>query len=156
MHYGREAHLELDRLEKRRTFKRYNFEDGERKFHTSLYSSCLGLGGKLEMHIIAEGEIFPVEFKHSLQVPSLNHKYQLIAYAMLLEDAYNQPVRYGFICTDSGTVIPVEITPNGRVFVKELLEKIRLLVLKEWMPNKAAAKSKCVDCEYSNFCGDVR
>ncbi len=156
MRYGQEAHLELDRLEKRRTFKRYNFKDGERKFHTSLYSPRLGLGGKLDMHILAEGEIFPVEFKHSSQGTSLNHKYQLVAYAMLLEDTYNKPVRYGFICTDAGKVTPLEVTPNTRAFVKEILEKIRLLVSKEWMPNKAGKKGKCVDCEYRNFCGDVR
>jgi len=157
MQYGQEAHLELDRLEKRRTFKRYNFKEGERKFHTSLYSPRLGLEGKLDMHIVAGGGIFPVEFKHSSQGPSLNHKYQLIAYAMLLEDNYNKPVRYGLLYIDSGNVIiPVEVTPNARVFVKETLEKIRLLISKEWMPNKASSKGKCVDCEYRNFCGDVR
>lgn len=159
MQYGQEAHLELDRLEKRRTFRRYQFQHGERKFHTALYSPRLGLEGKLDMHIVAGGEIFPVEFKHSAQVPSLNHKYQLIAYAMLLEDAYNQPVRYGFIYSDytgGGKVIPVAITPNARVFVKETLAKIRLLAAKELMPGKARAPGKCNDCEYGNFCGDVR
>ncbi|OPX90691.1 MAG: PD-(D/E)XK nuclease superfamily protein [Pelotomaculum sp. PtaB.Bin104] len=156
MQYGQEAHLELDRLEKRRTFKRYNFKDGERKFHAGLYSQRLGLEGKLDMHIVAGGEIFPVEFKHSSQGPSLNHKYQLIAYAMLLEDEYNKPVRYGFIYVDQGKAIPVEITPNARVFVKETLGKIRLLVSKELMPNKTREKGKCIDCEYRNFCGDVR
>ena len=58
MVYGSEAHLELDRLEKRRTFKRYNFKEGERKFHTSLYSPRLGLEGRLDMHIAAGKEIF--------------------------------------------------------------------------------------------------
>jgi len=90
------------------------------------------------------------------QGPSLNHKYQLIAYAMLLEDTYNKPVRYGFIYTNNEKAIPVEVTPNARVYVKETLEKIRLLVSKELIPNKAGEKGKCVDCEYRNFCGDVR
>jgi len=156
MQYGREAHLELDRLEKRRTFKRYNFKEGERKFHTGLYSLRLGLEGKLDVHIVAGGEIFPVEFKYSSQGHSLNHKYQLIAYAMLLEEAYNKPVRYGFIYIDDRKVIPIEVTPNARVFVKEILEKIRLIVSKESMPDKTLQKGKCIDCEYRNFCGDVR
>lgn len=156
MVYGSEAHLELDRLEKRRTFKRYNFKEGERKFHTSLYSPRLGLEGRLDMHIVAGKEIFPVEFKHSAHSPSLNHKYQLVAYAMLLEDVYNKPVRYGFICNTSGLVVPLEITPNSRVFVKEMLEKMRLLVSSESMPKRASHKTKCIDCEFHNFCGDVR
>jgi CRISPR-associated exonuclease Cas4 len=75
---------------------------------------------------------------------------------MLLEDEYNKPVRYGFIYIDQGEVTPVEITPNARVYVKETLDKIRLLVLRESMPGKAREKGKCIDCEYRNFCGDVR
>lgn len=157
MEFGREAHLELDRLEKRRTFKRYSFKEGERKFHTSLYSPRLGLEGRLDMHIIAGGDIFPVEFKHSSAGPSLNHKYQLVAYAMLLEDTYNRPVRYGFIYLDPAKdVIPVEITSNARLHVKETMVKIRDMVAAEYMPPKAAQKGRCTDCEYRNFCGDVR
>jgi CRISPR-associated exonuclease Cas4 len=75
---------------------------------------------------------------------------------MLLEDVYNKPVRYGFICNTSGLVVPLEITPNSRVFVKEMLEKMRLLVSSESMPKRASHKMKCIDCEFHNFCGDVR
>ncbi|MGB9803133.1 CRISPR-associated protein Cas4 [Desulfofundulus sp.] len=157
MEFGREAHLELDRLEKRRTFKRYNFQVGERKFHTNLYSPRLGLEGRLDMHIISGGDIFPVEFKHSSGTAFLNHKYQLVAYAMLLEDTYNRPIRYGFIYLDAANdVIPVEITPNARLHVKETLARIRGMVASEYIPPKISFKGRCIDCEYRNFCGDVR
>jgi len=156
MQYGKDAHLELDRLEKRRTFKRYNFKEGERKFHASLYSSRLGLEGKLDMHIVAGEEIFPVEFKHTAAGPSLSHKYQLVAYAMLLEDRYNRPVRYGFLCYNSSNeVIPVDITPNARLHVKETIVRIRSMVSAEKMPARTIHRGRCVDCEYRNFCGDV-
>jgi CRISPR-associated protein Cas4 len=94
MEYGKEAHIELDRLEKRRTFKRYNLAEGRRFFHTQLYSPRLGLEGRLDMYIEAAGENFPVEFKNTTGGLSLNHKYQLVAYAMLLEDFFNRPVRF--------------------------------------------------------------
>lgn len=141
MEYGKEAHLELDRLEKRRTFKRYNLSDAERKYHTKLYSTRLGLEGRLDVHIVAEGSVFPVEFKHTSKGPSLNHKYQLVAYAMLLEEAYNIPVRYGFLhLHPDGDIITIEITPNARFFIKEILEKIRTLVLEERIPPATAKK----------------
>jgi CRISPR-associated exonuclease Cas4 len=60
MQYGIEVHLELDQLEKRRTFKRYNFKNGERKFHAGLYSPRLGLEGKLDMHIVSGAIFFPL------------------------------------------------------------------------------------------------
>lgn len=156
MNYGKEAHVELDRLEKRRVFKRYKLSEGERKFHTVLYSPRLGLEGKLDMHIVSGKEIFPVEFKHTPAGPSLNHKYQLITYAMLLEDKYECIVRYGFLYLNQAKeVVPVEITPNARVFVKETLEKIREIITWERMPQRATRKRRCIDCEYRKYCGDV-
>lgn len=157
MEYGKEAHVELDRLEKRRNFKRYNFSTAERKYHTHLYSKRLGLEGRLDMHLVANGEVFPVEFKYTSKGPSLNHKYQLVAYAMLLEDIYNRPIRYGFLhLHPEGKVTPVEITTNARMFVKDIMDKIRTMILQEKMPSPTPRKARCVDCEYRNFCNDVR
>lgn len=157
MQYGKEAHLELDRLEKRRSFKRYDFSTAERKYHTHLYSPRLGLEGRLDMHLLAKGEVFPVEFKYTQRGPSLNHKYQLISYAMLLEDAYGKPVRYGFLhLHPAGEVIPIEVTDNSRLFIKDVMDKIRTLVQKELMPSPTPNKLRCIDCEYRNFCNDVR
>lgn len=156
MDYGKEAHLELDRLEKRRTFKRYNLEEGKRHFHTHLYSRRLGLEGKLDMYIEAKDGIFPVEFKHTSRTPLLNHKYQLVSYAMLLEDYMNCQVRYGFMYIDPAKEIyPVELTPNSRLFVKDTLKNIRKLISREWMPPATRKRKRCIDCEYKNFCGDV-
>lgn len=158
MEYGREAHLELDRLEKRRTFRRYNFKEARRLFHTNLYSPRLMLEGRLDMHIIAGGEVFPVEFKNSLSSGVyLSHKYQLVAYAMLLEDKYNKPVRYGFLYfAPFEKAIPVEITPNARLHVKQTMGKIRDIASQEIMPPRTLKYKRCIDCEYRNYCGDVR
>lgn len=157
MDYGKEEHLELDRLEKRRTFRRYHLEQGERRFHTRLYSARLGLEGMLDMHIVSNGEAIPVEFKYSAQEPSLNHKYQLIAYAMLLEDTYHKPVRHGFLYfTPGNRIYIVEITPNGREFVKETLNKIRHMISSETFPKPPYGKGKCIDCEFRNYCRDRR
>ncbi|MDA8235149.1 MAG: CRISPR-associated protein Cas4 [Clostridia bacterium] len=156
MTYGQERHVELDCLEKRRKLKRYNLAEGERKFHTHLYSPRLGLEGKLDLHIICGQEFFPVEFKNTLKGPGLNHKYQLTAYAMLLEDVYRRPVRYGFIyLIPTGTIHELEITPNMRQHVKEIMTKIRCMVKGQSMPGTAIRKQRCVDCEYRKFCGDV-
>lgn len=156
MAYGKEEHLELDRLEKRRTFKRYGLAEGTRVFHQYLRSERLGLEGRLDMHVITSGEYFPVEFKHTFKGPSLNHKYQLVSYAMLLEDFYNKPVRYGFLyLIPEKKPYPIEINPNARIFVKESLDKIRDIVVSERMPRPNRLKCRCIDCEYRNFCGDV-
>ena len=156
MTYGQDCHVELDRLEKRRKLKRYNLSEGERKFHTHLYSPRLGLEGKLDLHIVCGQELIPVEFKNTLKGPELNHKYQVTAYALLLEDAYNRPVRYGFIYQiPTNTIHELEITPNMRQYVKEIMANIRRMVKDQYMPGPAFQKQRCVDCEYRKFCGDV-
>lgn len=157
MNHGKEEHLELERLEKRRTFRRYRLENGERKFHTRLYSPRLRLEGMLDMHIVTGTEIVPVEFKYSSQTPALNHKYQLVAYAMLLEDNYHKPVRQGFLYFIPGNrIYPVAVTPNSRKFVKETLAKIQEMIVSERFPRPPYDKGKCTDCEYRNYCRDRR
>ncbi len=157
MNYGKEEHFELERLEKRRTFRRYRLESGERKFHTRLYSPRLRLEGMLDMHIVTDGETIPVEFKYSSHQPALNHKYQLVAYAMLLEDNYQKPVRRGFLYLIPGNrIYSIEITPSAREFVKESLRKIRQMIATETFPRPPYSKGKCKDCEYRNYCRDRR
>lgn len=168
MNYGREAHDRLDHLEKRRTFAAYpELENGHRKFHTHLYSSRLGLEGKLDVHIVHNGEVFPVEFKSTARGPGLNHKYQLTAYAMLLEEHYGKPVRRGYFklvnpLKDEGRperreiTIPVEITVSMRHFVKDILRRIRFMVDREILPQVNRRSDRCRDCEYGMYCGDLR
>jgi CRISPR-associated exonuclease Cas4 len=156
MVYGKEEHIELDRLEQRRKFKRYGLAQGERRFHTHLYSARLNLEGKLDMHICAGTDFFPVEFKHTGRKVSLNHKYQLTAYAMLLEDKYNIIVRCGFVYLNMrNEVVPVEITPGMRLYIRQVIEKINRMIEMQVMPDATKGKNRCTDCEFRKFCGDV-
>ncbi|MCW2279016.1 CRISPR-associated protein Cas4 [Heliophilum fasciatum] len=192
MAYGRESHDRLDELEKRRTFAAYRvpgqrehdaqrslrreekprgdvfpeWKQGERFFHTYLCSMRLGLEGKLDEHLVHGKDIFPVEFKATSRGPGLNHKYQLTAYAMLLEEHYQRSVRRGYFKLVSpfrdepGTkgrerTIPVEITEAMRDHVKGILGKIRAMIWAESLPEVPRRGKQCLDCEYRRYCGDV-
>lgn len=156
MNFGKEAHSELDRLEKRRRLKTYDLAEGERKFHTRLYSGRLGLEGILDMHIVSGRELYPVEFKDTYRGPMLNHKYQITAYAMLLEELYSLPVRKGFLYLKPlEKAIPIEITANMRLFAQEIIAKIRKLIEAEVWPRENREKKRCIDCEYRRYCADV-
>ncbi|MDI6689141.1 MAG: CRISPR-associated protein Cas4 [Actinomycetota bacterium] len=148
MDYGKGEHERVSELEKRRKLSIYGLENGEREFHLRLNSERLGLSGLLDMAISTDCEIIPVEFKFSTKPPSLNHKYQLTAYTMLLEDRdYLQRaangkrrtrlVRRGFV-----HLIPlkrsyeIQITQSMRDFVKKLLMEIRSMIENETMPSR--------------------
>ncbi|MDI3281650.1 MAG: CRISPR-associated protein Cas4, partial [Bacillota bacterium] len=68
MAYGKEEHLRLDALEKRRRLARYGLAEGERRFHVFLHSERWNLAGLLDLLIIAPGGYFPVEFKYSARL----------------------------------------------------------------------------------------
>lgn len=156
MEYGKLEHIELDRLEKRRKLREYGLREGERRFHTFLSSERLGLNGLLDMHIVVGKDYFPVEFKNSTRRPGINHKYQLIAYAMLLEEACARPVRAGFFyMIPHKKIYPLEITPNVRDFTRSIMKKIHAIINEGVFPPAPRRPARCFDCEYRNFCGDV-
>jgi CRISPR-associated exonuclease Cas4 len=156
MEYGQEEHLEIARLEKRRGLRSYDLSDGERYYRTKLYSARLGVEGVLDMHIVSDSGCFPVEFKNTSRRPGLNHKYQLVSYAMLLEDRYLKPVRQGYLyLIPEKRVYRVEITPNARTFVRKTLDKIRTMIARENFPPAPRRPARCIECEYRNYCADV-
>lgn len=155
MDFGKNEHLELDRLERRRKLKRYGLEEGERVFHAHLSSRRWGLEGKLDLHIQQDRQCYPIEFKHS---PALhfNHKIQLGGYVLLLEDQLKRPVHTGFVyLMPVGEIIPVQITQELRDYVRSTIEAIRKLILSEAWPRPTATRHRCRDCEYRRYCRDV-
>ena len=157
MEYGRLEHVEIERLEKRRSLKAYGILEGERRFHVALASTHLGLHGVLDMMITTRGNnIFPVDFKNSFNPKGLHQKYQITAYAMLLEEVYRQPVRFGFIyLIPLKAIIPVEITHSMREHVKKVLSAIAKIMAEEKMPGYIRSKERCTDCEFRNYCADL-
>lgn len=152
---GEKQHDETADRERRRTLKAYGLSEGERFFDVHLRSERLGLGGLLDMVIRTAREVIPVEFKHSMAAPGLNHKYQLTAYALLVEDEWERPVRRSFVY-----LIPlkrsqeVPITSGMRTFVVTALEKMRTMIDHETMPPGTRQRGRCVDCEFRRYCGD--
>lgn len=155
MEIGKEEHLKTARLEGRRRLRSYGFEEGKRFFNVYLFSSRLGLEGVLDMYVAVPRGSFPVDFKNTYR-PAVNHKYQLLAYTLLLEDYLRQPVRGGFIyLIPSRHTVYIEATPEARLYTKRLMGAIRSLIRREHFPAVSRSRGRCADCEYKNYCGDV-
>lgn len=156
MEEGKLSHQEVADLEERRSLRAYRLEDGEREFRLPLHSTRLGLSGLLDMVIIRQGEAIPVEFKNSTAGLALHHKYQLVAYALLVEEQAQKPVRRGFIYfIPSKRAEEVQITPNMRRYVTRLLREIREMLHGETLPPVAGQRGRCVDCEYRRHCRPI-
>ena len=162
MEEGKLQHQRIEELERRRTLRSYGLRDDEREgrverhFRVRLRSERLGLAGVVDLVLVAAQEVIPVEYKHSESPLGLNHKYQLVAYALLAEERWGRPVRRAFVrFIPSDRLEEVAITPNGRTFVRRTLEEIRQAVAAERLPPPTPRRGRCVDCEYRRLCGDV-
>ncbi len=156
MQEGKLAHERIEQMEERRSLRAYGLGEGVRQFEVALTSTRLGLTGKLDMIIETASEVVPVDFKNSHGRVGLNHKYQLTAYALLVEEAYGRPVRRGFIyLAPQKRAEEIRITSNMRGWVHKALREIRAMLDAEAKPPPTRVRSRCVDCEFRSLCPEV-
>lgn len=162
MEEGIRSHEREEEREERRSLRHYGLHQGERFAQLSLVSKQLGLTGRIDLAIAvpsraalnAEGVI--VEYKLSEQKAGPHFQLQLAAYALLLEEAWNLPVRHAFLY-----LIPLRkaerilITPQLKQKVKQTREQIRQMVTQERMPAPPTSQRQCISCEFRRFCNDV-
>ena len=131
-------------------------ERREYKFHVQMQTESLGLTGVLDMLIITQEKVFPVEFKHTNQRINMNAKYQLVAYGMMAEEFLDKNVECGFIYRiPKKSITTIPISPLLRQNVSSALDDIREMITRERMPDPARQRGKCVECEFRRYCRDV-
>jgi CRISPR-associated exonuclease Cas4 len=156
MQRGRNVEAAVAALERRRGWRRYGLERGERQFGVWLRSERLGLSGKLDLLIVTDKLCFPVDFKDIAGGVRANHRMQLAAYALLAEEAYGRPARTGFIyAIPTRQLLAVEIGQREREAVTSALGELRAMVTTSAFPEPTAVRARCVACEYRNFCADI-
>jgi CRISPR-associated exonuclease Cas4 len=162
MEEGIRTHEEEDEREGRRSLRVYGFTQGERHSHLALQSTALGLTGRIDLAIALPDRNAPdpegavVEYKLSENKAGAHFKLQLAAYAMLLEEEWQIPVKQAFLYS-----IPlrkaekIAITTHLRKKVTQTIEHIRHIVDGESMPLPPTTTYRCVTCEFRRFCNDV-
>jgi CRISPR-associated exonuclease Cas4 len=156
MQRGKDEEFKLDALEKRRALKRYQLGSGERHFHVWIDSARLGLSGKLDLLIISSQGFFPVDFKYTRGRPHQNHMIQLAGYAMLVEEKYRAQVGTGFIyLAPIQEVVAVTLTQELKERTLNLLGEMRHMIREGILPPPTPMRSRCEECEFRNYCGDI-
>jgi len=157
---SKELHEEYVKKELRRKDAIYyspEFVKAEKLLLTPLSSPTLSLQGCIDCIIKTEGEYIPIDYKNMLSNKGrcwMDHKYQLTAYAMLIEENYQTQVRKGFInYIPEKHVIQLEITPIMKTHVKRVLGHIKSMIAQEKLPPIRVAKQKCAGgCGYRQIC----
>jgi len=134
------------------------FVGAEKIMFTSLCSSTYGLQGNVDCIIKTAGaEYVPVEYKNMHSDKGrvcMQHKYQLVGYALLIEDNFKTIVKRAFVdYIPEGLILQFEITPTMKIFVKRVLGHIRRIIKDEELPPIRVAKYKCLGgCGHKQVC----
>jgi CRISPR-associated exonuclease Cas4 len=156
MEHGKAIEPRLEQLERRRRLRAYGLADGVRQFQVWLSSPRLGLSGRLDLLITTDKAAFPVDFKDTREAVRQNHKAQLCAYALLVEDTLGLPAPLGFVYrVPLGDVVAVDINDRLRQETWQQVDAIRRMIEHEQMPEPTPVRARCDECEYRNYCGDV-
>lgn len=166
MEEGKLRQKEEERLEKRRTVSRFGFgkepepDTGKsvtKLFNIRLYSTALGLSGLLDMALVSDREAIPVDFKDGAfsKGPwvALHHKYQLVAYGLLLEESYKKRSLRGFVHSlEDGKSKSVAFTEGAKMFLRGKIKKMQRMILEEIFPEQTPYRGRCRECEFRPLC----
>ena len=96
--------------------------------------------GKLDLLLVTEHGCYPVDFKDTEGGVRYNHRLQLAAYAMLVEENLGQPVPRAFVyLVPSRQLVSVAAGDQEKAEVKRALAAIRRMIEREEMP----ARRRC-------------
>jgi len=156
MEHGKSVEVRTEDLEKRRKLREYGLGAGKRRFQVWMRSRRLGLSGRVDLLIETADGMFPVDFKDTTAPVHHNHRVQLCAYALLIEDTFHRPAHAGFIYRiPRNDVTAIEMSPALRTETIQTIGGIRTLIGSERMPDATPVRARCTDCEYRNYCADV-
>lgn len=160
MQAGTEAHADAAALEERRSLHAYGLTEGERHFDVPLRSERLGLSARIDLVITtttAKGsEAIVVDYKLSEREAPANYKLQLAAYALLVEETWQMPVRRGFLYhIPQRKAEAVPLSPVLRRKVETVSAAIHAAITGEALPAPPASLGRCAACEFRRFCNDV-
>lgn len=136
------------------------FVEAKKMFFVHLLSTKLGLQGVVDCIIKTKRkEFIPVDYKNMKSNKGkvwTDHKYQLTAYALLIDENYSTCVKRGIInYILEKHAIQLEITPTIKTHVKRALGHIKRIIQEEKLPSMRVAKKKCSGgCGYKYLCKD--
>ena len=153
-------HEKLEEKEKRRKaalFYSSQFETAQKMFRVPLESEKLKLRGNLDLLIYSNSEYIPVEYKEMSSDKGklwLDHKYQLTAYALLVEETHNTTVKRGIVnYVSEDLVIPCEISDGMKKYVRRIVVEVNRLVSDQALPPVSVPAKRCHGgCGYQWIC----
>jgi CRISPR-associated exonuclease Cas4 len=119
-------------------------------------SEKIGLSGIIDQLEVYEAGYIPVELKSGTPPEEgawPNHKIQIAAYAMLLEEQHNTEIKEGFVYyidANERRHIPINVFLKDEI--RHLLKQVNALLESRTIPSVLKNKNKCSSCGLKHIC----
>jgi CRISPR-associated exonuclease Cas4 len=152
---GREVHRR--RAIENREYLRRKIGAVKREIEVYLASPALRLRGIVdEVLWLKDGTMAPLDYKYTEPRETVfkTHETQIILYAMLIREVYQQPVTRGFIAyvRDGNELLEVPIAEEAIGRARYLIGQIFAIIQSGRLPARTTSRRRCEDCCYKNIC----
>ena len=126
--------------------------------NVELESERLRLRGKVDFVLITRfGEHVPVEVKWAEPArgggPKRDHKLQLAAYALMLEELTGRPVKRAAIYyARVGKIVVFPLDEHEKREAKRIIRRVHEMVETGKEPAVRVPKSRCINCGFRRYC----
>jgi len=153
---GRKLHDIFTQKSKRNKIVK-EFPKLQKEYNLHLDSAELNFRTVLDCLLIdkSKNEAFPIEYKDAKKPQKLywTFKIQIFAESLLIQNAYDYAVPFGFIKFEqTGDIEKIKITKDDLNKVKETIEQINGIIQTEVMPEPTPFIRRCKDCCYWKIC----
>ena len=109
-----------------------------------------------EILSLNDGTMAPLDYKFAKYEDKKydTYKTQLYSYALLIESNYQLPVNKGYLIytRSQNKLIEIPIEQKHKQQVKQKINAIQEIILKNKYPKATKYKKKCLNCTYRNIC----
>jgi CRISPR-associated exonuclease Cas4 len=152
---GREVHRR--RATENRDYLRRKIGAVKREIDVYLASPALRLRGIVDEVLWLKDETMaPLDYKYTETRENVfkTHETQIVMYAMLIREVYQQPVTRGFVAyvRDGSQLLEVPVTEESMAKVRLLIGQIFDIIATGRLPRRTPHRIRCEDCCYKNIC----
>lgn len=152
---GREVHRH--RATENRDYLRRKIGAVKREIEVYLASPALRLRGIVdEVLWLKDGTMAPLDYKYTEARDTVfkTHETQIVMYAMLIREIYQQPVTRGFVAyvRDGSQLLEVAVTDERVAKVRLLIGQVFDIIMTGRLPARTSSRLRCEDCCYKNIC----
>ena len=109
-----------------------------------------------EVLTLDDGTMAPLDYKFAEYNDRIfsTYRYQVVFYALLIQENYGKEVNRGFVCYTRSNSLIKEITVTADDFnrLKVMIDEMIAITQKGYYPAGTKNSAKCLDCCYRNVC----